>query len=353
MSYGFLTADIVGDWTGGGSVTKHEKLALSQLAEQDGKILKSADRTQLKHDGPEPWKWDVAARELIPNDIEFCHIYSGTWPTTVKKLKAQGAKVSISVVAHDRKISMEEHNRVGLAFQFPHLTQEDIWQVYIEGYRQADLIFCPSSVPAEIVRNYGPEFKNKWIEVIPHGCELPKEVRPLPKRFVVGYMGCCGGPDKGLRYLLEAWHKLALRDSLLILAGKDSDSPWVTSLINRFGTGTIYQAGWQNNVSDFYNSISVLAVASPTEGFNLEVLEALAHNRIVLCSEGAGAVDLISSNNRIPVRDVNRLMERIKNYYDNYELIRSSNQVPHDVSSYTWDKIRQRYIEVWRKLLCK
>jgi len=44
----------------------------------------------------------------------------------------------------------------------------------------------------------------KRVEVIPHGTTIPKEVKPLPSDYTVGYLGALG-PDKGVLYLILAW----------------------------------------------------------------------------------------------------------------------------------------------------
>jgi glycosyltransferase involved in cell wall biosynthesis len=189
------------------------------------------------------------------------------------------------------------------------------------------------------------------VYVIPHGVDIPDRVYPMPKKFVVGYMGSYAA-DKGVRYLLEAWKRLNWKDAELVLAGRDSRTAWVTDgLIGRFGGGNIRLMGWVDNISDFYREIQVYVQPSVTEGFGCEVLEAMAAGRHVICSTGAGAADVVDDAWIFRACDVDDLMEKLT-------LAREadcSRQVIHEnhyiAKNYTWDKIRQLYVNLWRSLI--
>lgn len=355
----YLTADRIGEQTGGGLVTAHESLAMVDLSVDNGKRevsdfraisrkdLEAVDQGRLA----EPWKWDTLAYSLFGNKPKLAHIYSGTFSNCVSKLKNNGAKVCYTIAAHDREVSRKEHEAMGWGFPYPHLVESNLWQRYIDGYRKADVIVCPGSVPAETVRRYGPEFETKRIEIIPHGCVSPETVKPLPERFTVGYMGALG-PDKGVRYLLEAWKKLNYKDALLVLAGRDSGMDYAQQMVAQFGGGSVYLMGWVKDPSDFYNSLSLYVQPSATEGFGIEVLEAMAHGRPVLCSDGAGAVTVVPESSRFPARFSQSLAIRIDGMRN---CVKDMNGRPflieRDIAeAHTWDKIRQRYIDLWRSM---
>lgn len=391
MSFLYLTADTIGTPTGGGVVTHHESRALKELGRCE--VL---SRTELeKMDSgeiPEPWCWDAKAHRYLfgtgyaqaaSENISVTHIYAGTWPSVVRDLKNIGSKVVITIAAHDRIVSRREHEELGLPFPYPHLVEEHLWQQYIEGYRQADVVVCPSMVAAGTVRNYGPEFAVKRIEVIPHGtnavwcpdCEgygeqnyggIPgvcsecdggglRKIKPLPSRFVVGYLGSYG-PDKSVRYLLEAWKKLNYSDATLVLAGRDSVSPWTRHLIERFGGGNIRTMGWLDNVSDFYDQISLYVQPSATEGFGIEVLEAMAHGRPVITTKGCGANDLVWDTGAGISLDYgagpDAMAQAIDVYHHRPDVADiDGSKARKEAENYTWDKIRAKYQELWRGLL--
>jgi glycosyltransferase involved in cell wall biosynthesis len=356
MVYLYLTADRIGEWTGGGSVTRHEWTAFADLARSLGKEARKLELTDLDNPSPEPWKWDQRAAELIDaiSDIELCHIYSGTFSETVKKLKDRGAIVTYSVVAHDKDISRFESERYLGTFPYPHLVEPDLWKRYIEGYRLADLIFCPGSVPAGIVAAYTPDFRSKRYKIIPHGCELPSEVKPLPEYFTCGYLGAVG-TDKGLVHLLEAWKRLNYKNAVLMLGGMGFLHPAMYEMIRHYGGGSISILGWVENKTDFFDNLSIYVQPSSTEGFGIPVLEAMAHGRLALCSTGAGAVDIIPNDCVISAmnsRDIASSIDRLKQRLKDKEYGRQRATEVYSIAvKHTWERIRKQYMDTWKQLL--
>jgi glycosyltransferase involved in cell wall biosynthesis len=361
MSLLFLTADELGSWTGGSKVCSQELLALKEFADQSVRQRRDASlssvqvlsRRELASQREEPWKWDERASQSLKSvSYKLCHVYSGSFPKTIEILKKRGTKVTWTIAAHDVSISKREHEKLGLPFPYPHLTEKALWKRYIEGYRLADVIICPGLAPARIVMNYGEDFLQKDIHIIPHGCHLPEGIKPLPKTFVVGYCGAICGGDKGVRYLLEAWKRLNYTDgSLLVIAGKDSVSPWARHLLNTYGGGSVHLAGWQKDMSSFYNSLSLYVQPSATEGFGLEVLEAMAHGRPVICSRGAGACDLVTETEIVEPCDVESLMDEIdtaKKFWDLEDIGKCCRIKAEDCS---WDKVRGMYKSLWTEVL--
>lgn len=344
--YLYLTADSIGLETGGGKVTLNESNALKSIGP-----TQVISRTELESVGggriEEPWGWDLKALKLVEGKTyKLCHAYAGTFPQTAKYLKSTGCKLTWTIAAHDKEVSRREHLDLGVAFPYPHLTEEPLWIKYISGYALADIIICPSTVAAITVEKYGVDFANKSIAVISHGCTLPSKVLPTPQRLTVGYMGSYGC-DKGVRYLLEAWRKLDYKDATLVLAGSDSTSPWVRDLISKYGGGAIQLLGWVKDVSDFYNMISCYVQPSCTEGMGLEVLEALSYGRNVLCSEGAGAVDLVAVQNRFTACNVDSLASCINTNRNTSCDIAANINI---ACNFTWDKIKAMYTKLWRSL---
>jgi glycosyltransferase involved in cell wall biosynthesis len=161
------------------------------------------------------------------------------------------------------------------------------------------------------------------------------------------------GPDKGVRYLMEAWKKLNYSDATLVLAGRGSETAgrW---LYERFcGKGQVQIRGWVDYISSFYEDISLFICPAATEGFNIEVLEAMAHGRPVICSNAAGAADVVGNLWTIPGRDSNVLADAIdwvkKVGYEG--LTACGTGAREEASKYTWDKIRKQYVKLWKSML--
>lgn len=310
----YITPDKVGETSGGGQVTYWESKALKEWSNAsrfgDSQCL-VLDRNCLSSAGfpNDPFEQDKlfcgAVEQIKHRKPGIAHCYAGCLTETIRYLKQLGYKVSYTCAAHDKEESRKEHETWKIPYEYPHLTQEDLWQKYSEGYRLADVVVVPSSYSKKVVEGFGC----KNVRLIPHGVEIPPKeiVKPFPKKFAIGYMGAIGA-DKGLPYLLEAWGRLKLQDSTLFLAGKYMAYPWARQLVNHYCRGTnVINLSWVDHVSDFFNRIACYVQPSISEGFGIEVLEAFSYNRPVLCSRGAGACDFVDDLFQFNPRDVDTI----------------------------------------------
>lgn len=334
----FVTSDQIGSETGGGVATFQQLDAFRCL-----------DETDVINPEPtgNPFLTDQNALieyEKSKKKYKLAHFYSGTYSKLIERLKKDGTKVTYGVDAHNVNLSKEEHEKLGVPFNFPHLTDKKLWSDYIKGYLLANTVISSSTPSAKIMQGYGC----KKVEVVPHGCYMPKRTNKTPpKRFIVGYLGAIG-PDKGLIYLIKAWAKLAYKDSLLILAG--ANTPHLIDWVRQNGGGAIQLAGWLDSPADLYEHISLYCQPSVSEGFGIEVLEALSYGLPVICSAGAGAVDCITDQcgSVCPIRDIDKLAELIDSYKN-----REFNPLLAEqrAQEFTWDKIRRKYLKVWNNVL--
>lgn len=346
----FITADEVGIQTGGGAVTNNEYQALK--ANGDVILLQRADILPSKYNLPDhdPFAFDIVALERSLNYApQLAHFYAGTFSDTIKDLKNRGIKISYTAAAHDRKTSIEEFHNLGYNYPWEHLTREDLWQQYLAGYKAADLLICPSTLSASVMKSYGCTNK---IVVIPHGVHLPATSDRLPTKFTVGYLGQVG-PDKGTVYLIRAWKKLNYRDATLVFAGRSSIELLPT--IRSQGGGQIQLKGFVESISELYNMSSIYVQPSVCEGFGIEVLEAMAYSRPVIVADGAGAADVVTDGVDgfvVPKRNPSAIAEKIDWFYKNQHKIPSMGEMARKkAAQYEWSDIRRKYIEEWNKLL--
>jgi glycosyltransferase involved in cell wall biosynthesis len=346
----YITADKVGLESGGGKVTANEWEAFQTLGPA---IRISRDELGECQD---PWGWDQRAKSMYDwysIKPKLAHFYSGSFPELADRLKWAGAKITWTIAAHDRAVSKREHEKLGMGFPYPHLVTPAFWKQYIYGYSLADIIITPGSVPAKTVREYGTPFDKKRIEIIHHGFDLPEleKIKPLPSVFTVGNLGSWG-PDKGIVYLLHAWKELGYRDAILLLAGRDSSQPYAREFVRQHGGGNVQLIGWMKNPTDFYNQLSLYIQPSATEGFGLEILESMAHARPVLCSRGAGAQDIVGSDAlRFDACNSKTIADHIDHAKKVWPLSEVGKSCRELTEKYTWSKIKQQYINVWKSLL--
>jgi glycosyltransferase involved in cell wall biosynthesis len=144
-------------------------------------------------------------------------------------------------------------------------------------------------------------------------------------------------------------------DATLVIAGSHAKYDAVKNMVGTHGGGTIRLTGWVDKIEDFYASISLLCQPSASEGFGCEVLEAQANGRAVVCSEGAGAVDLVPQGCwRCPACDSDALVDSLQKarseVEDNKFDARWLQSWQKRAEPHTWDKIMQRYVGVWRSM---
>ncbi len=347
----YITSDVIGTQTGGGAVTYHESLAMKELGPCQ---VWDRDRfgTITSVVGDEPWYWDLLSETILPKSSKLAHFYAGTFSNTISAFKNKGVKVSYTAAAHDIQSSKKAHEELSVPFDYPHLTDPKLWARYVEGYLDADTLIVPSTHSRDVMIYYGADPKR--IAVIPHGCDIPEEPLPLPKRFTVGYLGAYG-PDKGVKTLLQAWDKLNYTDADLVLAGRQSKSPFVSSMIRVFcpnAQRSVYQVGWQEDLAGFYGSISLYVQPSITEGFGIEVLESMSHGRLVLCSAGAGACDVLSPwDVCFSPGDSAYLASMIDFVKKNPHNLDTGIHMREEARHYTWPIVREAYKSVWKEML--
>lgn len=346
----YCTADKISLETGGGAATVNELEALKSVSEV-GLILERDSIIPTKFQQPDsPFLYDYFVLEQIwDKHFDIAHFYSGTFTLTVKHLKDKGTKVSYMVPAHDREVSIAEFLKLGYTYPFPHIRDDNLFRIYSEGYRQADIVLSQSHKGAEILKSMGC----KRVEVVPGGIIWPKNVKPIPERFDVGYLGALG-PDKGLMYLVDAWAKLNYPDSWLMLAGAGTEALEL-ELRQAASQGQFGLLGRVADVADFYNSISVYVQPSATEGFGLEVPEAMSYGRPVITTEGTGAKDCVEDGKTgfiVPIRDPQAIADRIDWFKKNPEKIHEMGQrAKLKARNYTWEKVRKKYARVFSSLL--
>jgi glycosyltransferase involved in cell wall biosynthesis len=347
----YITADKISMDTGGGAVTTNELEALKSVSDDVFVVSRDDIDPALFKQPASPFLEDyftlqqiLLQQEIQKGYFDLAHLYSGCFTGTIRYLKDRGTKVSYTVAAHDRRLSIEEFQRLGLEYPYYHIADDRLWQIYTEGIRLADIVIAPSFKSAEILKS---DIGCKNIKVIPHGITWPKKVKPIPENFDCAYVGAIG-PDKGLFYLIEAWAMLNYPNSKLILAGPGTESlePFIRQFTDR---GIFVLLGRVSDVAEVYNACSVYIQPSVSEGYGLEIPEALSYGRPVIASEGAGASEIIKDAGFIvPIRNAKLIAEHIDWLKNNRDSMISMGEKGRIIArKYTRDKIQRLYKKVF------
>ena len=316
----FCSTAPIGKGHGGGIVSYYEVMALNETTTLVKVLCPKVNNLELDniqlinlngHYEDNPFMYDYLTSLKVPHDIDIDVAFFNGAPFSSTVRAINPGRVIVDVPAHNLGLSIEEFERQVGEYPFKHMVDPFLWQLYTDFIVNADVIICPSKMSAEYVKqNPGTRAE---VVVIPHGCDLP-EVKPLPSDFKVGYLGAIG-PDKGLIYLLKAWAGLMYKDSELLLKASLADMSNM-SMMSLFQKGQkVNVLGWVENTSDdFFNKISVYIQPSVTEGFGIPCLEAMAHGRPVIVSEGAGVSELVKDGVEgyvVPIRSPSSIADRI------------------------------------------
>ena len=352
-----VSGDVVGAPGGAGQVTANEVRVLQDIYGADQvQVLQLDDVRPGPYAGLDvPFIHDYFALSKVARlcekqgPPEQCHIYSGAYTELTRYLVNRGCKVSHTSPSHDRNLSMKER---GPAYYLPHIDIPDLWEQHCEGLRLADLVIVPGEAPRRFLESEG--VKPERMVVIPHGIDsVPEQVAPFPEEFVVGYLGR-SGPDKGLKYLIDAWAALGWEDARLIIAGEGSQQ-WTSYIQSRAGKGKFCLPGFVANVADFYNAITVYCQPSIAEGFGIEIIEAMSYGRPVIASTGAGASDAVvpGCGWQVPPADTKALANALwhSRNHKPKSMARKTRTARAWATKYLWEKIRKQYVQVFQELL--
>jgi glycosyltransferase involved in cell wall biosynthesis len=345
MRSAYITADKFATGTGGGVVIANELEALRSVSAVDLVLSRDNINPELFKIPLSPFLEDYFALQQVQGQkFDIAHFYSGCFTETARYLKEHGTKVTYTVAAHNRKLSIEEFQRFGMDYPFLHISDDGLWRKYTEGIRLADLVIAPSRKSAETLKS---DIGCQNVKIIPHGVNWPRKVETIPDNFNVAYLGAVG-PDKGLIYLIQAWSMLNYHSAKLVLAGPGTET--LDSFIYQVAShGHFITLGRVRDVAEIYNACSVYIQPSVTEAFGIEIPEAMSYGRPVIASQGAGAAEIVGKGGFVvPIRSPEAIAEHIDKLKTNRDLMLSMGESGRLIArNYTWGKIRGKYAKVF------
>lgn len=349
----YITFDNLDPHSGAGIVCLHEIEALKKVADVV-QVISRADLAAFKHYEFNPFIADYfAARAYTgPESVDLLHLSCSPGLALLDRIRPK--HYAVNCPAHDLKISIEQHERYygKGSYKFVHNTDPQLHELLLRHAKYADSVITPSTSSAKWIEE---NIKPNKVTVISHGCDIPNTVSPLPANFRVGYLGAFG-PDKALENLLLAW-KYFSGNGKLVFGGNCKDG--VQWLANQMGITLApdrYElTGWIQNVSDFYNNISVYCQVSASEGYGIETIEAMAAGRTVIVSSGAGSADAVTDGLDgfvVPARDPKAILEKLIFFRDNPgKIAEMGAKAREKAKDFSWEKVEQKYINFYKGIL--
>lgn len=306
--------------------------------------------------------WYDQASQRYVKQADIFHYVNSMGLMTSQMVKGHGGTIICDVrAAHiDTEIStlQTEYKLLGLPYQSPraHLRER-----LIAEYCTADFIIAPSSYAAETFVQQG--IANEKIFVVPYGVDpsklrvrhqkQPKQTFPFRVIFVGQII-----PRKGLHYLIEAFIKLNLPRSELLIFGRGA--PIYQNLLQNMassGNDSIKFFGHvpQATLWRHYREADVFVLPSLSEGSALVIYEAMAAGLPVIVSENTGAKELVREGQDgfvVPIRDVRSLQEKLQWLYEHpFERTMMGQQATARAQQFTWEGYGERLIRVYQRVL--
>src|SRR5438477_5496456 len=296
----------------------------------------------------------IASRHLATGRYDLFHSWSGDCLQSLRVAKRLGIPsiVEIPTWHRDRGKVMTDRPAAPPP-ETPPTWKENLLQTrerFIEEYNLADLLFVLSQKAADTFRVQG--FSEEKLYYLPRGVDVDRfkpGVRPPIFRAV--FSGALI-ERKGIHHVLEAWHRLDLKDAELWLVGSVHDE--ARPHLKKFWRDNIKVVGFKRDVENYLNQGTVHVFPSQCEGSAKVVYEAAACGLPQITTREAG--DVVNNDVEgiiIQPGNVGDLAAAILELYRHPEKVERMSEAARRrvVENFTWDHFRTRLLIAYEKAM--
>jgi glycosyltransferase involved in cell wall biosynthesis len=309
----------------------------------------------------------VMRDELWSRWIPPCSVFHGWMGQSVASLpaaKRQGARTLVENAgrhpAHFHKAPLEECERFKIKpSQYSPLLPTALIHRMEREYEICDRIVVPSNLAHGSFTEFG--LADKTIVIFPGVDEQffsPRPQQPEPRAGNL-FRVCFAGRvelSKGAGYLLQAWKRLGLANSELVLAGEVR--PEMKELLETHADSSVRTPGFltMQKLVELYRESDLFVFPSVNEGLAQVLLEAMATGLPVVASDLSGACDCVTEGKEgfiVAARDVDRTAKAIHWCYQHRDETRAMGRAARAriESQFTLDHYNQRMIALYRGLV--
>lgn len=220
-----------------------------------------------------------------------------------------------------------------------------------------EIIVLSRGVQEYFKREYGRE-----TVFIPNGVTKPEireadDIRKLwglEKDSYVLFLGRIV-PEKGLRYLVEAWKGIKT-DKKLVIAGGSSDTEEFMNELKAMSAGDerIIFTGFQQGrvLEELYSNSYIYTLPSDLEGMPLSLLEAMSYGNCCLVSDIPECAEVVEDRAVIfSHSDVNDLKHNLQQLLDDKACVREYKYTATEfiTKKYNWDDVVEKTLSLYLK----
>ena len=212
------------------------------------------------------------------------------------------------------------------------------------------------------VQDYFKETYGRKTHFIPNGVNRPqiRKANLITEKFVLkkdSYILFLGRlvPEKGIRYLVEAF-KNVRTDKKLIIAGGSSDTDSFMEELKELAKGDdrILFTGFVQGamLDELYSNAYIYTLPSDLEGMPLSLLEAMSYGNCCLVSDIPECAEVVEDKALIFKKaDVQDLQEKLQDACDHSEKVDAHKKQAADFicKKYNWDEVTKETMELYRR----
>lgn len=227
-----------------------------------------------------------------------------------------------------------------------------------QAVKNADVII----VLSHSVHDYFKKIYGRKTVFIPNGVSKPKmkpayaikQLWGLEKDSYVLFLGRIV-PEKGLRYLVEAWKNIKTDKKLVIAGGSSDTETFMNELKATADDGVIFTGFQQGQVlEELYSNAYIYTLPSDLEGMPLSLLEAMSYGNCCVVSDISECAEVVENRAVLfPKGDVRELRRVLQELIDQPDTVNQykTNAADFICQKYSWDDIVDRTLNTYRELL--
>lgn len=212
------------------------------------------------------------------------------------------------------------------------------------------------------VQTYFEDTYGRKTRFIPNGVTRPKIRQPeiitdkfgLTKDSYILFLGRLV-PEKGIRYLIEAFKDIQT-DKKLVIAGGSSDTDEFTDELNELAKGDerILFTGFVQGgeLEELYSNAYIYTLPSDLEGMPLSLLEAMSYGNCCLVSDIDECTEVVEDKavifKKSDVNDLKKFLQELCNRADEVEVLKKQ-AAEFICNKYNWDEIVQATLSLYRE----
>jgi glycosyltransferase involved in cell wall biosynthesis len=299
----------------------------------------------------------VASRQLSTGRYDMFHSWSGDCLLSLREARKRAIPSLLEIPTWHRDRGKVKRAPAGASPE-PQLPWRQRWKEdlllqrdrFLEEYDLADLILVLSEKAAETFRVQG--FPEEKLFYLPRGVDVDRFTPGArPPHFRAVFSGALI-ERKGVHHLLEAWHRLDLKDAELWLVG--SVHAEMKSYLEKFANKSVKVIGFAQKPEKYLRQSTIHVFPSQCEGSAKVTYEAAACGLPQVTTREAG--DVVEDGVQgiiIPPADVDALAAAIQHLYDHPEIVERMSLAARErvVENFTWDHFRARLLDAYERAM--